>query len=139
MNFCGNILSRVCTKFHIFWLALQNALLYEDTAAAVHQDYCPSRLESSKRSRALEEDSKVIDFAALFSRILEHVYDSTASIRASVNRGASKTFLSMYVWLMPCSSCHLTILHFCGSMRIDRRGVACMVFLLKFVWIIVVY
>ena len=42
-----------------------------------------------------EEDSKVIDVAALFSRILEHVYnplepfvptsaDSTASIRAAV-------------------------------------------------------
>ncbi len=66
-----------------------------------------------------EEDSKVIDVVALFSRILEHVYnplepfvpttaDSTASIRAAVGGSQQgsfhKTFLSMYVWLMPCSS-----------------------------------
>ena len=78
------------------------AFLYKDTAAVANKDYT-TLARDWRIVNIPEEDSKAIDIATLFSRILEHVYDplepylptpadSTAPIRAAVGSSQQGSF-----------------------------------------------
>ena len=93
----------MCTKFHFLASSLLAAeMLQLSTKITVARD---CRVVSVP-----EEDSKVIDAAALFSRILEHVYDpleptsadSTASVRAAIGGSQQGRFQDLPFNIIMC-------------------------------------